>query len=123
MLHTSNVKLVRVNSIGYSSILEIGDAKRSKQTSKAIAIQRESDIQSDEGIAFSDFPIFERPSPSFTPGTPVIRRTTNHKAMITVNSVDVTGLSASSVMQVGNLKSIQSEARIKHIRILQGTNK
>lgn len=122
MLRTSNVKLIRVNSIGYSSILEIGDAKRSQQSSKAIAVQRENGMQSDEGISFSDFPIFERPSPSLTPVTPVTRRTTNHKKMIMVNSIDVTGVSASSVMQVGNLEVIQSDARIKHIRILKGTN-
>ncbi|WP_162880801.1 spore germination protein GerPE [Paraliobacillus sediminis] len=122
MLRTSNVKLVRVNSIGYSSILEIGDAKRSQQTSKAIAVQRENGMQTDEEISFSDFPIFERTSPTLTPVTTVIRKTTNHQKMITVNSIDVTGVSASSVMQVGNLESIQSEARIKHIRILKGTN-
>lgn len=119
MLRTSNVKFVYVNSIAYSSIVELGDARHAQQRSNAIAVQKESGVESDPGYSFSDFALFNKLSSTFPPVTAVVKRTTNHKQMINVDHINVTGITASSIMQVGNLKDIQSEARIKHIRILK----
>lgn len=116
---TSRVGTYNINDVIFGSIFEIGDAVEATLRSKAIAIQKEGAYFTDEGFEFSQYPIFSEDIP--LPDTMLtINQTRIHRdPYIDVASVRILAVSASSIIQVGNIKNIDAEARIKHIRILQ----
>jgi len=119
MIRTTKVNLLRVNSVAYSSILEIGDATHCQPTTNIIAVQKEGGIESDEGYEFDKYSLFTRTKTPFPPKPTVQKRTYNHKKSLHVDAINITGITSSGVVQLGNLKNVQSEARIKHVRILE----
>lgn len=109
---------VRVNSLTYSSIFDIGDANTFKPETKALAVQREEGVPSDEGFEFENYDIFEQELPTPPEMALVNQQTYQHNPNITVKNVDITGISTSSLFQIGSIKTIDTMARIKHIRII-----
>lgn len=121
---TANVGAIDINAISRSSIFDIGDVTVSSQQLNAIAVQKEGAIFSDEGFLFSDYPLFERKRiPHHLEPINVKQRHKHHQPTIHVNKVDILGVSASSIIQVGSLEDINAEARVKHIRILREEQK
>ncbi|WP_182200066.1 spore germination protein GerPE [Paraliobacillus salinarum] len=118
MSRTSTIKLVRVNNMINSCIFEIGDATILKPKANVIAIQKEGGIKSDEGYSFSNYPLFSKKFAPL-PKTIIQKATFNHNNNIHVNAIDITGVTAASVVQLGNVNTIDAESRLKHIRILQ----
>ncbi|CQR47013.1 putative spore germination protein GerPE [Paraliobacillus sp. PM-2] len=114
---TSKVKLTRINNIVNSSIFEIGDASILKPRTNIIAIQKEGGVESDKGYSFSNYPLFSKTLPSI-PKTTIQKSTINHDHAIHVDAIDITGVTASSTVQLGSLDTIEAESRLKHIRIL-----
>jgi spore germination protein PE len=119
MFHrTSCVDQIYVNTISFSSFLQIGDSSIINGFSRALAVQRETDtFYSNEGN-FSAYRVFSKPIP-FTPvHEPFSYQTFNDHPIIKVGKIDVLGISSSSLLHVGNSKHISMEARVKHIRQL-----
>lgn len=114
----STVDYIFVNSIGFSSILEIGDSKKITPVSTALAIQRELPLFFTNEGSFSKYPIFKRKLPKIPFTENINMAICNQKPIIKVGSVKVTGVSASAVMQIGSTELIDAEARVKHIRML-----
>jgi spore germination protein PE len=115
----SNVGTIYVNSISFSSIFEIGDSKYITPFSKALAVKREIPlIFSNEG-RFDEYSVFTRPIAQVPIEEPMNMAVFNEKPIIHVNSIRVSGIASSSVVQIGSTDTIQSEARIKHIRQLR----
>ncbi|KKI93562.1 hypothetical protein WQ54_02835 [Bacillus sp. SA1-12] len=112
----SSVNSAYVNTVGISSVFNIGDSMQITPSIKVLAIQREHEVYYDEEGNFSEFPIFEEeiPQPVFYE-----QLTTNffHKnPKINVNSITVTSISSSAIFQIGSTKDIVCDTRTKHIR-------
>ncbi|MCH1625825.1 spore germination protein GerPE [Ferdinandcohnia quinoae] len=118
MNRLSVVDFIYVNSIAFSSILEIGDSKKITPVSTALAVQREVPLFFTNEGNFSAYSIFSQELPKVTITENMNMNICNQNPIIKVNSIKVTGLSSSSVMQVGSTEIINAEARLKHIRKL-----
>jgi spore germination protein PE len=116
---TSVVNNAFVNSIAFSSIFEIGDAFKIDATTKAIAIQREYPLFVENEADFSRYRVFTEHIPIPVVDEEVRTTFIHENPVISVSSVQVTGISSSSIFQIGSTNHVRSEARIKHIRQLQ----
>ncbi|GGM25189.1 hypothetical protein GCM10011351_08620 [Paraliobacillus quinghaiensis] len=119
MIRTTKVNFFRVNSVAFSSILEIGDATHCYPETNIIAVQKEGGVESDEGYEFDKYSLFDKQKPPLPPITNVPKKTYNHKKSLHVDAINITGVTSSGVVQLGNLKNVEAESRIKHIRILE----
>ncbi|WP_110929046.1 spore germination protein GerPE [Bacillus massiliglaciei] len=117
----SKVKSIEVQTLSFSSLLQIGDMSYIDGVSYALADQRkESTFLGQEG--HFDYPVFRRP-PIFLPlDEPVSISFENPSPVIQVNSVDIIGISSSSVVGVGNAGDVRMISRIKHIREIPEEN-
>ncbi|WP_059172968.1 spore germination protein GerPE [Bacillus sp. FJAT-27445] len=114
----SKVDNVFVKSVLFSSTILIGDSVRIFGYSRAIAVQREAEIFfSDEGD-FTQYKVFLEPIPLPEINEPIFIDSFQLNPVIRVGTIDVTGLSAASIIQVGSTPTISMEARIQHIRQL-----
>ena len=115
----SSVESAYVNSIGLSSVFQIGDSLQITPTTNALAVQREEErFYGNEG-ELSMFQSFQEQIPM-----PIIYEsvTTNffhENPRINVRFVNVAALSSSAVFHIGSTKDIIAEARVKHIRQLK----
>ncbi len=109
-----------VNSISNGSTFEIGDVEHAGPRTKVIAVQqpRTNYKDEDENITFSSFSVFKEPLPEKPVYSPVQKQTINHSPSIHVNRINIIGISTSAIVQIGGLGTIDSEVRVKHIRIL-----
>lgn len=117
---TSIVNDTKINSIGLSGVFEVGDSVQITPRSKALAIQRQKQLFFGNEGDFDQFSIFSKsiPKPDFPINISVNQY--NHSPLIKVNHIRVLAVSFASVYQIGSTHCINSEARIKHIRQLQG---
>lgn len=112
----SNVNTAYVNSVGISSVFNIGDSTEITPSVKVLAVQREEERYDGTEGDLSQYEIFEEeiPQPIFYE-----QITTNffHKnPKITVHTINITAISSSAVFQIGSTKDIVCETRTKHIR-------
>ncbi|TXC89656.1 spore germination protein GerPE [Metabacillus litoralis] len=115
----SQVTSAYVNTIGISSVFNIGDSQQITPTAKVLAIQREEErFLGDEGD-LSEYPIFEEeiPQPQFY--EEVVTNFFHENPRIRVSNVKVIAISSSSVFQIGSTKDIICETRVKNIRQLK----
>lgn len=119
---TTKVNTLKVISLSYSSIGEIGDAKIAKPKSRAIAVQKEGADFQENLFQFSDYAIFQKQIDSQPGVPPVHQKHYHHVPYIHINNIEVTGASSSSLIQLGSLDKVDAESRLKHIRILQDEN-
>ncbi|SDJ87848.1 spore germination protein GerPE [Sediminibacillus albus] len=110
---------IYLNSISYSSIFEIGDTESCHPVTKAIAVQQEDLKFQEEAFDFADFDIFSRKADRLASAFSVKQENIHHSARINVGQISIIGASSSSVVQIGSLANLHSEARIKHIRVLK----
>ncbi|WP_102271872.1 spore germination protein GerPE [Cytobacillus massiliigabonensis] len=115
---TSVVNYLKVDTVSFSSILEIGDSTFTQGFSRAIAVQREAEAFFGNEADFTSYSAFQIPIP-FSPITENISMHSQQlKPIIKVQNIDVIGVSSSSILQIGSSKHISMEARVDHIRHL-----
>ncbi|MDM5213803.1 spore germination protein GerPE [Peribacillus sp. NJ4] len=112
----SKVKSILSDTVSFSSTLQIGDTSYIDGNSLALAIQKKSETFNSFDIHFEDYDIFKKPFyiPRLT--EPVISRFSNPNPFIRVGNINIIGISASSVVGVGNVGHARMESRVKHIR-------
>lgn len=116
MKRTSIVGDIDILGVTRSSIVHIGDTVCIRPRNRVLAVQRQKAVfQSNEG-SFEQFPIFTTPIPIPEIVIPVTMCADNLQSVIQVGRVQILGISSSSIMQVGNSRNIDAEARIKNIR-------
>lgn len=116
-------RMVYVNEIDVISTLIasgllIGDVYSIQPSSNAVAVQAEGPERLDEIIDFDQFDIFSR-EPSFFLQPVNLNAFSYSTKPINVNTVDITSISTSSVVQIGGVDHVHSRSRIKHIRRLK----
>lgn len=116
---TSVVNYLKVETVSFSSILEIGDSTFTQGFSRAIAVQREAEVFLGNEANFSSYSTFQIPIPF----SPIAEKISIHSQqlnpIIKVQNIDVIGVSSSSILQIGSTKHVSMEARVDHIRHLQ----
>ncbi|WP_175638275.1 spore germination protein GerPE [Metabacillus schmidteae] len=118
----SNVTSAYVNSVGLSSVFQIGDSLQITPTTNVLAVQREEEKFFGYEGDTSMFQAFQEEIPQPIIYEPVITNFFHEIPRINVHSVNVTALSSSSVFHIGSTKDIIAEARVKHIRQLKNNN-
>ncbi|MBP1156198.1 MULTISPECIES: spore germination protein GerPE [unclassified Paenibacillus] len=117
-VRTSVVNRVMIYSIGYASFFNVGDIGDFSPVTFALAVQREIPVFYGNEGNLRSYPLFTSPIP-LPKGESGARMTVNHAVpVIRVNDVEVLAVSTSSIVQIGSIKSIRAESRIKHIRQL-----
>lgn len=114
----SKVDSIFIKTALFSSTILIGDAMRIFGNSRALAVQREAELFFDEEGDFAQYKVFSKPVPLPTIYEPVIMDTFQMDPVIRVGTINVKGVSAASIIQVGSTPYISMETRIKHIRQL-----
>lgn len=118
-MRTSFVDFIKVKSVQFSSVIQLGDSSYIQGFSRALAVQREARLFYGNEGSFAEFPVFSKPIP-FEPILENVSLQTDNlpSSSIKVGAIDILGVSASGVVHVGNSKVIQMESRVKHIRQL-----
>ncbi|MDQ0198135.1 spore germination protein GerPE [Neobacillus ginsengisoli] len=115
---TSCVDDIRVKIVSFASTVQLGDSCIINGLSRAIAVQREVEIEYGNEGNFSVYPVFTEPIP-FQPITESLAYTPrNLNPIIKVNNIGIIGMSSASILHVGNSQHVSMETRIKHIRQL-----
>jgi spore germination protein PE len=113
----SIVNDMKVRTLSFSSVLEIGDSNWIRSETKAFAVQRERELFFSSEGDFSQYPIYNEPIP--LPALPeTVRMSTIDEMPIKVNKINITGISFSSVVQIGQTCNVYMESRVKNIRQL-----
>lgn len=115
---TSKVDSLSILSIDTSSVLEIGDSHKIDSIANVIAVQREPAIYYAHEFPFTDYSLFSVPLPEPVPIEPFQAITRQDNGTIQVKCLNISFLSASSVLQVGSNECVMMETRIKNIRHL-----
>lgn len=114
----ASVDQIKIDSVIFSSVFQIGDSQQIQAFSRALAVQREREIFFDNEGNFASYPIFSEPIPFQSEIETVYSSTHNLNPVINVRSIDILGVSSSSIIHIGNSCDISMEARVKHIRQL-----
>jgi spore germination protein PE len=124
---TSHVHTLNVTNISLSGIVQLGDHSEYNPVLRALAVQRETDHAKEDKVYFESYMLFSRPLPDvcdhpffqqpLAADTEVeLFQRVNRNPNITVGCISALGVGASSLLQIGNGCSRQTESRIKHIR-------
>ncbi|UOQ86549.1 spore germination protein GerPE [Gracilibacillus salinarum] len=119
----TRVKQLKMESLSYSSIFQIGDAKEIEPRADVLAVQKEGGISSDKGFELEQYPIFNTELYPLQDHETVTGEHCNHHPNISVSSIFINGVSSSGVVQLGSNKHINAISKIKHIRMLTDNNK
>jgi spore germination protein PE len=115
---TSCVDNIKVKTLFFSSILQIGDSCIINGFNRALAVQREAEMfYGNEGDA-ALYSTFSEPIPFQPINETFSFQRNNLNPLIKVKNIDIIGLSSASMLHVGNSQHVSMEARIKHIRQL-----
>jgi spore germination protein PE len=115
---SSSVKNIKITNAALSSVIQLGDSSIINGLNRAIAVQREKQLFIGDEEDFLKYPIFRRPIVIPPDKEEIMISSFHQNPMIHVNSINVIAFSSSSILHVGNTKTINMEARIKHIRQL-----
>jgi spore germination protein PE len=114
---SSYINNLNVKVISYASILQLGDSCIINGFSRALAVQREAEIDYGNEGNYAAYSVFSEPIP-FALNENISFRSHHLNPMIKVNNLRVIGASSASVIHVGNSNHISMETRVKHIRQL-----
>lgn len=112
---TSHVSTFNIDTVAFSSIVQIGDTNTINAVSNALAVQRESQQFFGKSLAY---PIFVEPIPLPPIDENVTYEVYQENPFITVKNIDIIGISSSSFLHIGNINNVYLETRVKHIRQL-----
>ncbi|MCA1039455.1 spore germination protein GerPE [Bacillus infantis] len=115
---TAIVNKLNVDTVSFSSIIQVGDSEYIQGFSRALAVQREAEIFFGNEGRYSDYPIFTEPLPLPALEDALQMYVHQSKPAIKVDSIDIIGISASSMLHIGNSGQVSMESRVKHIRQL-----
>ncbi|WP_306807349.1 spore germination protein GerPE [Mesobacillus jeotgali] len=115
---TASVEQIKIDSVIFSSVFQIGDSQQIQAFSRALAVQREAEIFYGNEGNFAAFPVFLEPIPFQSDYENVNIFTHNINPVLKVGSIDILGVSSSSIVHLGNSCNVSMEARVKHIRQL-----
>jgi len=115
---TSCVDTINIRIVSFSSTVQLGDSCIINGLSRALAVQREVEIFNGSEGDLSPYRVYSEPIP-FLPINEVFSYSRqNLPPLIKVGKIDITGISAASLLHVGSSRHVSMEARIKHIRQL-----
>ncbi|OXM86998.1 spore germination protein GerPE [Paenibacillus rigui] len=114
----SSVGAIKVNTVGTSTTMEIGDSKQLAPLNFTIAVQRERAVYLQNEFDFSEYTLFSIPlvQPVVTESFQLTRLSTT--PYIVVQDVNVFITSSSSIVHIGSSGQLNAQSRIKHIRHL-----
>lgn len=115
---SSSVDKIKVTTVSFSSIIQLGDSTIINGLNRALAVQREKELFFGNEGSYAPYRIFSEPIPIPTITEPITIQQHQVNPIIKVHNINVLGFSSSSILHVGNSKHINMEARIKHIRQL-----
>jgi len=118
MIRTSVVGHVKVRSLLLSSAVHVGEIGGLFPDSRVFAVQRERAVFLGNEGDLEQFPIFRQPFARIRSTERIQLEIHNRIPAISVRMVDILGISASSVLQVGNVGVVDATNRTKHIRQL-----
>ncbi|MFD2042726.1 spore germination protein GerPE [Ornithinibacillus salinisoli] len=108
---------IRIQSVAFSSIFNIGDTNNANPTSRAIALQQEGAVFNDkDDLQFEDYPIFKMEPNWIELENKVSMNSIHHSKTIHVENIYMNGTSQSGIVQIGSIKKINADARVKHFR-------
>ena len=119
---TSCVDHIDVNSVAFSSIIQIGDSTIVNGFSRALAVHRETEVFYTNEGNFQAYRVFTQPLPFIPVNEAVTMEFYHHIPIIKVGKIDIIGISSSSLFQVGSSRNVSMETRVKHIRQLLNSN-
>lgn len=118
MKRFSIVRNVKIRTLLFSAIFQVGDNLVIAPKSRVFAVQREIPTFIGNEGNFFEFPIFSKPIPQPLVEEQIHVSTQNVQPYIQVDHLDVLGVSTAAVIQIGSNKVIVTENRTKHIRQL-----
>ncbi|WLR51518.1 spore germination protein GerPE [Bacillus tianshenii] len=117
---TSRVDHIDLNILSFASVFEIGDSERISTSVRVLAVQRQFQVFFGNEGNFNKYPLFQVPLPKPVVNERITMTRQNLNNEIYVKNIDILGISTSSILHIGSTKSINNEARVKHIRQLAG---
>lgn len=112
----SKIQNLKITSVSFSSVAEIGDSQFINGLTRALAVQREAEVFYNFEGDYSLFPIFREPIPIPPIEEEILVQKNNLSPCIQVSQIKITAVSAASVIHIGNSNHINMESRVKHIR-------
>ncbi|WP_442599119.1 spore germination protein GerPE [Neobacillus sp. D3-1R] len=119
---SSQVQTVKITSVAIGSVTQIGDSCIINALSRALAVQRESEIFLGNEGDYSKYPIFSELIPLPPIEDHVVMQRMNLSPIIRVGHINVIGVSSASGIHIGSSEHICLEARVKHIRHLESVD-
>jgi len=114
----TKIQAVYVNSVGLSSVFQIGDSCSVTPKVKVLALQREADVFSSREGNLNQYPLYREEIPQPTIHEPFEGAVHNQCPTIRVKGIRVMAVSSSGVAHFGSTDQICTESRVKHIRQL-----
>lgn len=118
MKRMATVDRIKIDSVILSSVFQIGDSQHIEGRSNALAVQREAEIFFGTEGEYSSYPIFSEPIAFQPEMETIIYHTHTIHPFLKVRNIDITGVSSSSIVHLGNTCNVLLESRVKHIRHL-----
>lgn len=115
---TSCVDTIDIKIVSFSSTVQLGDSCIINGLSRALALQRETELFYGNEGNLSPYRVFSEPIPFLPITEPFTYSRHNPNPLIKVNKIDIIGISSSSLLHVGNSGHVSMESRVKHIRQL-----
>lgn len=115
---TSCVDNIIIKIASFSSTVQLGDSCIINGLSRALAVQREIEFFYGYEGNMANYRVYSEPIPFLPINESFSYSRQNPNPLIKVCKIDITGISSSSLLHVGNSRHISMEARVKHIRQL-----
>ncbi|MEY2191646.1 spore germination protein GerPE [Neobacillus sp. BF23-41] len=115
---TSCVDTINIKIVSFASTVQLGDSCIINGLSKALAVQRETEVFYGNEGNLSPYRVYSEPIPFQPIDEPFSYYRQNPNPLIKVSKIDIIGISSASLLHVGNSRHVSMEARIKHIRQL-----
>lgn len=115
---SSCVDTINIKTVSFASTVQLGDSCIINSLSRALAVQRETELFYGNEGNLSRYRVFSEPIPFLPITEPFTYSRHNPNPLIKVNRIDIIGISSSSLLHVGNSRHVSMEARVKHIRQL-----
>jgi spore germination protein PE len=116
MVRTVLAGCIKIFFISAGSVLQVGDTAEVLPSSQVFALQREFPRYDGKEGDLSRYPLYTQSFPA-----PEIREDVNWSVRNTdpflrVRCIEITGISTSGIVHIGNTSAIRAEGRTKHIR-------
>ncbi|PRS07834.1 spore gernimation protein GerPE [Bacillus atrophaeus] len=120
----SHLRFAKINSIGISSVFQAGDTNEIDMNVKVFAVQRYIPLYEAKEGSFNrdEYQIFQQPAVKPLPETGIQSAFCHEVPSIRVRSVNIQGVSSSSVFHIGSASAVYGDARVKHIREIPFSN-